>query len=342
MSGAAGARHNVFRGSSTFGYILAVVRDRRAGLVFPDPMKIRLATIILLLLAASRPAWPQVESGEAAEDFKFFHQEAPVVAVLGHVSGPYKAAFDAFTREFGSVATYRLAAGAPAIGPQTRVVVAFGGDAAERRYPREATVIACLAPGVPDSSSREGGFVFIAMKPPPGVLLARLRTLQPRLKRLAVLWDAAYTGEFLSELKVVAAKQGVEIDSVRVAGVAGVPNALRSLTPKPDALWLAPDPGLITPESFQTIKQYSWDNSIPFYAPTAGLAAAGADAAVSVSPEEMGRLAAELSRRALGGETLPQIAFSTKTVLTVNLRSAAKSGLKVPAAALAGADKVIP
>ncbi len=88
---------------------------------------------------------------------------------------------------------------------------------------------------------------------------------------------------------------------------------MRSLTPKPDALWLAPDPGLITPASFQTIKQFSWDNAIPFYAPTAGLAAAGAAAAVSISSPGLGHRRAELSRQALSGSHLPGVAYSEKT-----------------------------
>ncbi len=265
-----------------------------------------------------------------------------VVAVLSSAPGPYQAAFDSFKKVFGGgVVAYHLPQERPEVGAPTRVVVAFGAEAAVQSYPKRTAVIACLAPGLPQSPSREGSFVFIAMKPPAPILLAQLKRLQPRLKRLAVLWNAAYTGVYLKELQRAADAQGIELETVRVAGVAGVPDALRGLAPKPDALWLAPDPELITPESFQTIKQFSWDNSIPFYAPTAGLAAAGAAAALSVSVEEMGRQAAERARLVLSGKPLPEVSFSEKTKLTVNLGSAAKAGLKISPEALGQADQVI-
>ena len=270
-------------------------------------------------------------------------QAQEVVAVLSSAPGPYQAAFDSFLKDFGQpVTSYHLPQDKPTIGSQTRVVVAFGGEAAQKAYPKRVTVIVCLAPGLSESSPHAGPFVFIAMKPPAPVLLAQIKKLQPQMKRLAVLWNADYTGTYLNELQRVGAAQGIGIDAVRVPDPSGVPDALRNLSPKPDALWLAPDPGLITPGSFQTIKQFSWDNAIPFYAPTAGLAAAGAAAAIAVSVQEMGHRDAQLARQALSGETLPQIAYSEKTELMVNPESAAKAGLKIAPEALSQADKVLP
>lgn len=286
----------------------------------------RLLASILIAAAACRAAGAQ-----------------EVVAVLSSSPGPYQAAYESFAKDFGApVPAYRLPRETPEIGPAARVVVAFGGEAAVQPYPKGTVVIACLAPGLPEPSGRGGPTVFVAMKPPAAALLGQIRKLQPRVKRLAVLWNSAYTERYLDELKSAAAAQGVEIDAVKVPEVDDLPNALRSLAPKPDALWLAPDPRLITPASFQTIKQFSWDNAIPFYAPTAGLAAAGASAAVSISSAELGRRLAELTRQALSGAPLPSVAYAEKTELTVNPASAAKAGLVLTPEALGQADKVLP
>jgi len=256
------------------------------------------------------------------------------VAVLSSASGSYQAAFDGFAAGFKDfVPSYRLPDQTPETGGDTRVVVAFGGEAAARRYPERSTMIVCLAPGLADSEIR-GRYVRVDMKPAVEPFLAKLRLVQPRLARLAVLWNSENTSEYLKELKRAGAPLGITVYSLRVDAPAQIPDLLRSQVGKIDALWLAPDPRLITPQTFQTVKQFSWDNDVPFYAPTAGLAAAGASAAVSVSPAALGREAAELAKLALTGAELPKVVFPADARLTVNLESARKAGLSPDPAAL--------
>ncbi|MBI2386416.1 MAG: hypothetical protein HYV14_10430 [Elusimicrobia bacterium] len=281
----------------------------------------RAAAPSVLLLLAALAAAPPAPAQEIA-------------AVLSSAPGPYQAAFDGFLKAIGrEVAPVRLPARAPASG--ARVVVAFGGEAAVQAYADEATLIACMAPGLGTRLRHRGPFVFVSMKPAPGRLLAELRRLQPGLKRLAVLSAGRDTASYVADLRRAGAAVGMEIVAPRAAGSSAVPHALRALlAAKADAVWLAPDPSLATPENFQTIKQFSWDNRVPFYAPTRGLAAAGAAAAVSVGAEEEGRLAAELARRALAGEDLPEIVYPTRTSITVNLESARNAGLVIDPDAL--------
>ncbi len=266
-----------------------------------------------------------------------------VVAVITSAQGPYEAAYASFVKTFGrEVTVLRLPGRLPSASTRTRVFVAFGGGAAAQTYPENATLIACLAPGTSPRLRHDGPFVFVTMKPAPKRLLTELRRLQPGLKRLAALSNARDTDSYLADLKRTAAALDIEIIAPRASGANAVPEALRLLlTAKADALWLAPDPSLVTPENFQAIKQFSWDNDIPFYAPTRGLAAAGATAAVSVSAEEEGRLTAELARRALAGETLPELVYQERTTLTVNLESAQKTGLKINPSALGKDVEVI-
>ncbi|HEX4048116.1 MAG TPA: ABC transporter substrate binding protein [Elusimicrobiota bacterium] len=264
-----------------------------------------------------------------------------VIAVLSDASRPYQAAFDSFQKEFGRpVAAFRLPGDEPSAGARTHVVVAFGGEAASRPYPEGEDVIACLAPGL-SGGVRRGRFASVDMNPSPDAMLTRLRRIQPGLRRLAVLWSSAGMAAYLKDLERVAATLGMEIVSVRADGPKGVPDALRNQRGKADALWLAPDPALVTPEAFQTIKQFSWDNAVPFYAPTAGLVAAGAAGAVSVGDEEMGRQAAALVRRALSGASLAETIYPAKTELTLNPESAAKAGLVFSPEILGEADRVV-
>lgn len=254
-----------------------------------------------------------------------------VAAVLSSAPGPYRGALDSFVKAYGrEVTTVRLPARLPAAGPG--VFVAFGGEAALQSFPADATVIACLAPGLGARGRHQGPFVFVSMKPAPGALLPALRRLQPRLKRLAVLSRGPDAASYVASLRGAGGALGVEIVAPAAAGPGGVPGALRALLAAgAEAVWLAPDPSLVTSENFQTLKQFSRDNALPFYAPTRTLAVAGAAASVSVGTEEVGRQAAELARRALAGEELPAFVYPARTHITVNSQAARSSGLDVPA-----------
>lgn len=276
----------------------------------------RAAAPLLLLLLAALAAPPPSAAGE-------------VFAVLSGTPGPYQDAFAGFTKEFGAeVPTVRLPGRVSAA--EASVIVAFGGEAAVQPYPDGAVLIACLAPGLKTRPRHRGPFVRVMMKPPARKLLAELRRLQPGLKRLAVLSHALDTGGYAAELRRAGAALGILILAPPVSGGGEVPGALRgAFRAGADAVWLAPDPALVTPETFQTIKQFSWDNRLPFYAPSRGLAVAGASAAVSVSPPEQGREAAHLARRAMAGERLPDFVYPEKSEITVNMGSALKAGLDI-------------
>jgi hypothetical protein len=286
------------------------------------------ATPALLLYAAlaAAPAAPAQE----------------VLAVLSSAPGPYQGAFDGFVKALGREASsVRLPSRLPSAA--ARVVVAFGGEAALQAYPESATLIACLAPGLQGRVRHRGPFVFVTMKPAPARLLSELRRLQPGLRRLGVLSKGRDTASYIDDLRRAGAPLGIEIAAPTPSGDGGVPGALRALlAAKADSFWLAPDPSLATPENFQAMKQFSWDNSLPFYAPTRGLAAAGAAASVSVAAEEEGRLAAELARRVLAGEELPGLVYPAKTEITVNLRSARNAGLDIRREALGKDIEVLP
>lgn len=275
------------------------------------------ALLLFAALAAASPA--------AAQE---------VAAVLSPAPGPYQAALDGFLRAFGrEISPIRLPARLPARG--ARVVVAFGGEAALQAYRDDAVLIACLSPGLGARLRHRGPFALVSMKPSPGRLLAELRRLQPGLRRLGVLSDGSDAEGYVAELRRAGSALGLEVLAPRAAGPNGVPSALRSLRAAgADAVWLAPDPRLATPENFQTIRQFSWDNRVPFYAPTRGLAVAGAAASVSAGADEQGRLAADLALRALAGEELPEVVYPARTSIAVNLESARSAGLAVTAESL--------
>jgi len=286
------------------------------------------APCVLLLLAALAAARPAA-AGEIA-------------AVLSSKAGPYDAAYKAFAAALGrEVPVVTLPRRLPDDG--TRVIVAFGGEAALQAYPKGTIVIACLAPGLADWQPRVRDFAIVTMRPAPERLLSELKRLQPGLSKLGVLMQGAAAKLYIEGLERAGAIAGVKILSPPADGKNGVPGALRALSAAgADAVWLSPNPNLVTPENFQTITQFSWDHDVPFYAPTRGLAVAGAAASVFVAHEEQGRAAADVARRALAGEAVPHLVHPAGTRIAVNRASAAKAGLKIVIETLGAGVEALP
>jgi ABC-type uncharacterized transport system substrate-binding protein len=138
------------------------------------------------------------------------------------------------------------------------------------------------------------------------------------------------------------AARGIEVSAERLEDVGDLPSCLRGLKGKVDAIWLPPDPLLISARNFEIIKHFSYDNDVPFYVPTEGLAEQGATAAVSVTYQEMGRTMAVAAKSALTGSAVAAELYSEQIHVAVNLAAAAESALVVPAAAVKAADKVFP
>ncbi len=263
-----------------------------------------------------------------------------VVAVLASEQRAQRETFESFLAVFGKpVPVVPMGEEIPAAA---KVVVAFGGKAAIQRYPGRVTLIYAIAPGlVVGPETHDGRSIKVMMEPESAALLTALLALQPRLKRLTVLWSSANRAPAVARLAKMGAARGIAVDADRLEHARDLPDRLRRLEGKVDAIWLPPDPLLINENNFETIKQFSYDNNIPFYAPTEGLAEHGAIAALSISSKEMGRQAAVAAKSVLDGGEVAAELYSEKIRVTVNRAAAEQAELTVPAEALNSADKVL-
>lgn len=264
-----------------------------------------------------------------------------VVAVLGSDQRAQREALEGFQAAFGKTVPV-LALGDP-IPAEAKVILAFGGKAAIQRYPRRATVVYAIAPGLLlDRQIHAGPAVKIMMEPEASVLLARMKALQPGLKRLAILWSGASHAGSVERLARAGAALGVEVEAEQLEDADDLPSHLRELKGRADALWLLPDPLLISAHNFAILKHFSYGNDVPFYAPTEGLAEQGATAAVFVSYEEMGRVMAGVATWILGGNPAPTELYVDRAQVSINRAAAAEAELALGAQALKTADRVLP
>lgn len=270
--------------------------------------------------------------------------EGDVAAVLSSRSGPYSEAYQGFQEALGRpVDLISLPeSGNPKIPSSVKVVVAFGAKASSRRYPSNIVLIHCMSPGISERPrSPTIPPLYIHMQPAPAKFALKLKELQPGLRRIAIFWQAESVTEWISEVAGALAPTGTEVVFNRLDSAYDIPDQLRALKGKVDALWLPPDPLLLNRRTFTAIKEFAWANNIPFYAPTSVLVEIGATAAIAGSYREIGKTAANAVRQTLSG--LPVLdTYPEKVEVTVSRSAAAQTGLKLTDDILNKADKVLP
>lgn len=230
-----------------------------------------------------------------------------IVAVLPESrTAPHEEAFAGVCEALGACPPH-VPAGA-ALPAGARVVIAIGGESARRHYPPELTLVTALCPGMEARpADGDGPVVRVRMTPSPADFAALLRARHPAVKRVALLWSARARGRFVRELSAVLASGGVTAESRRVHDAGDLPALLRGLA-RPDALWLAPDPLLVTPVGHALVKEYAKAEGVLFLAPAAGLGS-GAGSLLAPSFRAVGVRAGEAARDALAGREIPQEAY---------------------------------
>ncbi|MFT4978208.1 MAG: ABC-type uncharacterized transport system substrate-binding protein, partial [Myxococcota bacterium] len=95
---------------------------------------------------------------------------------------------------------------------------------------------------------------------------------------------------------------GYELSIGRIDEERRVRRALGRLRPGIDALWLMPDPSVLTPSGYHTIYTEALRTSLPVLAYSEALVHAGALMCLAPDYDDVGRLAAVLSQQILDGE----------------------------------------
>lgn len=268
-----------------------------------------------------------------------------VAAVLSSNLTPYREAFGGFREALGTPVTpIALDGGDVHLPGSPRVVVAFGSKAAQQPYPPQATVVVCMAPATP-AAGGEGTpqrRVRVHMLPEPRAFVDVVRRLQPGLRRLEALTVLDAEGAYLEAMRRYAGTHGLEVRREELQDADLLPERLRRLAREHvEALWLPPDPLLITPRNFAVLKEFSRVNGVPLYVPTAGFVEAGATAAIAPGFRDVGAAAARATLDLLAGRPVPDEIFPTRIETTVNLPSARRVGLNLegyPVDRTVGAD----
>jgi putative ABC transport system substrate-binding protein len=171
-----------------------------------------------------------------------------------------------------------------------------------------------------------------------------LTTMVPRVKRIAVVWNADVPAKAADwqQLESAAPAAGVVLQSREVrrpADFEGVFAAIRSN--RPDALLMLGDPMVFTYR--RSIAEFAAKEGLPTMFPWRGASESGALISYGADTNDLNRRAAWYVDRILKGAKPADLPVQdpTKFELVINLKTAKALGLTIPPSLLLRADQVI-
>lgn len=289
--------------------------------------------------------------------FIFPHRQATaqeIAVIKSHDLEPFNQALAGFTAACPMrVAEYDLRGSKRGEGAiferisaaKPRLILAIGLLAAQvaQERVRDIPVIFVMVPNPQKYGLKGPNIAGISLDIPIAAQFAIYKSLVPTLKTVGVIYDPEKTGAMVTEAGVVAAKAGLQLLTSPATSQKAVPTALRSMLGKIDALWMVPDDTVVTPESFKFLLLAAFENNLPFIAVSEMFVQAGALASLSPDYTDVGRQACHIVTEIESGRmslAAVNILPPAKVQLAINLKTALKIGLTLPAEVIQSASKV--
>lgn len=189
------------------------------------------------------------------------------------------------------------------------VIIALGGRAALRARHAGSPLVVALAPAY---RSEKRGTVVVAMTPSPERFVGALAAAG--VKRLLAVRAVPAEAEFARRAADAGKLPGLAIEDMILDSTEALPRLLRAAGPRSDAIWLAPDPSSVTPETFSIVREYARARGIPLFAPAVGLVSDEVRGELTVSFRDCGREAARAAQELLAGRQIAAIAYPSATL----------------------------
>lgn len=172
----------------------------------------------------------------------------------------------------------------------------------------------------------------IAVRPSAETQLAALRSAMPNRNRVGVLYDEEQSGDFIRQAHRAAKQQGLELLTVAVHRQEEIPNAVRALLPKVDALWLIQDQTVVSESAIPFFLESTLDAKVPLFTFSSTLVQQGALGALVLDPWAVGQQAAHIALARLNGQhtSTGSLQAPERPQLALNVNSAEHVGLVLP------------
>ena len=228
-----------------------------------------------------------------------------------------------------------------------KVVIALGrqGLKAAAGLERHISVVVGGVLLLPDAEQKS--LNGISLTPDPALLFARLKMLQPNVKRVLVVYDPQHN-EWLIRLARDAAKaQGLELVAMEARDLGQAARLYETLFAaadgRRDSLWLPQDPTTVDENTvLPFVLKESWNRNVPVFSSSYLHVKKGALFVLYPNNLELGRNLAASAQRILSGETPKGMLPLREVYSAVNLRTAHHMGLTLSSEQQRSFDSVFP
>lgn len=210
------------------------------------------------------------------------------------------------------------------------VILAIGQRALVEAEKLRLPVVFCMVSGSPSPSRSVTG---LRLEVSPESSLDAFRSVHPQARRLGVLYDARTFADYLQEAEKAAAARGLELVARPISDAREVRATLSSIDTHIDALWLLPDPQIVSAGIFDFLLLYTLERRIALFGFVESFTRLGALASMTPDYVAIGRQAARLAADVAQkpkGLPLPPMTLSPG-VLSINARTARQLGLTLSA-----------
>lgn len=183
----------------------------------------------------------------------------------------------------------------------------------------------------------------VANELPAGMQLTMLRYFFPKIQTIGVLYSKQFNREWLKHAKAAAKEMDVDVKGYSVKKPKDIQRAVEKAMRKVDALWLIPDPVVLSDEeSVKRIFGLSKAQKKPILAYSTAFARQGAVMAISADIPTIGRQAAALAQDALADVAIDEkVQTPAGTEITINLKTVQEYGLELNEDALDSVNNII-
>jgi putative ABC transport system substrate-binding protein len=269
--------------------------------------------------------------------------DKPEVAVLKSDSlAPYASAVAGFSAECrAEVAEYDLkedAARAEKIIKELKaskpaMIFALGplaANAAKRAF-EDVPIVFAMVPNWEKYGLDAKNVTGVALQRPVKMQLETLKALAQGTKRVGVLYNPRYSKSVVDTAGDAAKALGLNLAATKVESPEEVPEAVRGMAGKVDAVWMIADRSVATPEAVQAIIAFALANKVPVFALSEQQVRDGALVSLSPNYTAIGQQAGKVANRILDDKTSPAalpVAQPEGLDIAINLTTAKRIGVE--------------
>lgn len=258
-----------------------------------------------------------------------------VVAVKSSELKPYNDALDGFRKacnctviEIAEVEGQSLLKQISRISPDA--ILAIGTDAFKKvKSIKDLPVIYTMVIPSEVDISLQKNISGVSMDISPETCLNTMIEIFPKAKRIGLIYNPQHTGSFVKKAIESAHDRGINIVSKIARNLGDIPDLIEEMKDKIDIFWMLPDSTVVTPETFNYMLLFSFQNSVPVFTFSRKYVEMGALAALNIDPFDMGVQAGEIAMMLLEGHKDTIRVYARKKVLIINKKIAKKLGITI-------------